>query len=136
MYQRRKNLVVYALSIRSHEMHVSAINMYMTYLKDKITKVENLYQHYLQIKENLQKGILQHKFKNYDLKEDGILLYRGNVYVPNSMEMENILLREMHNVPYAGHPGYHKSITTVRIQYFWTRMKKEVTNYIARCLEC
>jgi hypothetical protein len=56
--------------------------------------------------------------------------------VPNSMELKNIVLREMHNVPYVGHPGYHKSITFVRSQYLWPRMKKEVANYIAQCLEC
>jgi hypothetical protein len=62
---------------------------------------------------------------------DGILLYKGKVYVPNSMEMKNIVMRETHNVPYVGQPGYQKSITTVRIQYFCSGMKKEVANYIA-----
>jgi hypothetical protein len=90
----------------------------------------------LQIKENLQQGNLQQKFKNYELKEDGILLYRGKVYLKNSMELKNIVLREMHNVPYVGYLGYQKSITAVRSQYFWLGMKKEVANYIARCLEC
>jgi hypothetical protein len=45
--------VVDALSKRAHEMHISAINMNITYLKDKIIKEENSQQHYLQIKENL-----------------------------------------------------------------------------------
>jgi hypothetical protein len=60
----------------------------------------------------------------------------AKVYVPNSREMKNIVMREMHNVPYVGHPGYQKSIAVVRSQYFWPGMKKEVANYIARCLEC
>jgi hypothetical protein len=42
----------------------------------------------------------------------------------------------MHNVPYVGHPGYQKTIAAVRSQYFWSRMKKQVANYIATCLEC
>jgi hypothetical protein len=45
-------------------------------------------------------------------------------------------MREMHNVPYVGHPGYQKSIATIRSQYVWPEMKKEVDNYIATCLEC
>jgi hypothetical protein len=48
-------------------------------------------------------------------------MYRGKVYVPKSREMKNIVLREMHNVPYVGHPGYQKSIAVVRSQYFWPR---------------
>jgi hypothetical protein len=39
-------------------------------------------------------------------------------------------------VPYIGHTGYQKSITTVRDQYFWIGMKKDVTDYLARCIEC
>jgi hypothetical protein len=52
----------------------------------------------------LQQGNLQHKFKDFELKEDGILMYRGKLYVSNSIEMKNTLLREMHIVPYVGHP--------------------------------
>jgi hypothetical protein len=47
----------------------------MTDLKYKILEEANSDQHYLQIKENLQQGNLQQEFKNYELKEDGILLY-------------------------------------------------------------
>jgi hypothetical protein len=41
-------------------------------------------------------------------------MYKGEVYVPNSSELKNLVLKEMHNVPYAGHPGYQKIIATVR----------------------
>jgi hypothetical protein len=39
-------------------------------------------------------------------------------------------------VPYVGHLGYHKTITVVRGQYFWTGMKKYVIDYLARWMEC
>jgi len=48
------------------------------------------------------------------LGEDGILLFWNIVYVPNSQELRNLVLKEMHNVPYAGHLGYQKTITVVR----------------------
>jgi hypothetical protein len=37
-------------------------------------------------------------------------MYRGKVYVPKSQEMKNIVLREMHNVPYVGHPDIIKQL--------------------------
>jgi hypothetical protein len=43
---------------------------------------------------------------------------------------------EMHNVPYVGHLDYQKTIAVIKSQYFWPCMKKEVVDYIARCLEC
>ena len=45
-------------------------------------------------------------------------------------------MREMHNVPYAGHPSYHKTIAAVKSQYYFPSMKKEVVDFISKCLEC
>jgi hypothetical protein len=42
----------------------------------------------------------------------------------------------MHNVPYAGDLGYQKTIVAVKSQYYWLGMKKEVADFIAKCLEC
>jgi hypothetical protein len=42
------------------------------------------------------------------LKEDGMLMYKGKIYVSNSGELKNKVLREMHNVPYIGHPWMSK----------------------------
>jgi hypothetical protein len=46
-----------------------------------------------------------------------------------------MILHEMHNVPYAGHPGYQKTMATVKSRYFWPGIKKEIVVYIARCME-
>jgi hypothetical protein len=46
-----------------------------------------------------------------------------------------MILHEMHNVPYAGHPGYQKTVAAVKSHYFWSGMKKEIFEYIARCME-
>jgi hypothetical protein len=42
----------------------------------------------------------------------------------------------MHNVPYVGHPCYHKTLAVVKIHYHWPGMKKEVVDFIAKCMEC
>jgi hypothetical protein len=93
-------------------------------------------QHYAQVTKGLQQENIPLKFKDYRLEEDGILLFRDKFYVPNTQELRNIVLKEMHNVPYVGHPGYQKTIAVVRSQYFWPGMKKDVVDYIARCMEC
>jgi hypothetical protein len=113
--------VVDALSKRAHEVHIAAINIYKTDLKDKIVATTNLDQHYLKIKEILQQGNFQQKFDSYKLKGDGILMYKGKVYVSNSSELKNEMLKEMHNVPCVGNPGYHNTIAVMRSQYFLSR---------------
>ena len=42
----------------------------------------------------------------------------------------------MHNFPYVGHLGYQKTIKFFKSQYYWPGMKKEVVDFITKCLEC
>ena len=43
---------------------------------------------------------------------------------------------ENHQAPYSGHPRYQKTIATARKQYFWPGMKKDMVEYISRCMKC
>jgi hypothetical protein len=85
-------------------MHATTINMYISNLKDRILENANSDQHYLQAKETLQQDNFQHKFKYYDLKEGGVLMHKGKLYVAKYQELKNIVLRDMHNVPYSRNP--------------------------------
>jgi hypothetical protein len=58
-------------------------------------------------------------------------MIKNRIYVPNSRELRNLVQKEMHDVPYVRHPGYQKTITEVRSQFFWPGMKKDVVDYIA-----
>jgi hypothetical protein len=42
---------------------------------------------------------------------------KGKIYVSHSAEIKNIVLREMNNVLYVGHPIYHKTIVVIISQY-------------------
>jgi hypothetical protein len=75
------------------------------------------------------------KVENYKLETDGTLLYKNKIYVPNVQDLKLMILNEMHNVPYAGHPGYQKTVAAVKGHYFWPGMKKEIVEYIARYME-
>ena len=43
---------------------------------------------------------------------------------------------EIHKIPYYAHPGYHKTIVTARKQYFWPGMKRDIAEYICKCMKC
>jgi hypothetical protein len=105
-------------------------------LRDIILEVSKSDLRYLEISVTLQQGMLQPKFEGYEPREDGILMYRCRVYVLNDQELKNLILSEMHKVPYVGHPGYQNTIVTIKKQYFWPGMKKKVVDFIAICLEC
>jgi hypothetical protein len=62
-------------------------------------------------------------------------MYRHRVDVPNVQKLKYLLFLELHKFSYARHPGYQKTITIVKNKYYWLGMEKEVSNFIARCLE-
>jgi hypothetical protein len=47
--------------------------------------------------------------------------------------LKSTILDEVHKKPYSGHPGYRKTITTLRKLFFWPSMKGETAEYLARC---
>jgi hypothetical protein len=117
-------------------VHATTISMYQSDLKPIILEAAKPDLQYKELVAKLQRGNLQQKIEEYKLDNDEILMYRGRIYVPNSQELKSLVLREMHNVPYAGKPGYQKTIAAVKSQYYWPGMKKEVVDFIAKCLEC
>jgi len=70
------------------------------------------------------------------MEEDGIIMHKNRVFVPNYYELIKLTLKEMHSFLYVGHPRYQKTIATVRSQYFWSGMKMYVVDYTSRCMEC
>jgi len=107
-----------------HELHVTTINMYQTDLKGIISEAAKENLQYMKLVTKLQQGKMQQKVEDYKLGNDEILLYKNKIYVPNSHELRSTILKEMHNAPYAGHPGYQKTIAAVKSQYYWPCMKK------------
>ena len=89
-----------------HLMHATTVSMHQSELKRRILNVVVTNHHYLQVKESLQQGDVQQKVKQYDMKEDGLLMHKNRIYVPSSGELRNFVLKEMHDVPYVGHLGY------------------------------
>lgn len=72
----------------------------------------------------------------YEVNVEELLIYRSRLYVPNQKHLKNLVLDEFHMIPYAGHPRYHKMISSLRKEFSWLAMTKEVAEYLAICLEC
>jgi hypothetical protein len=132
----KENKVVDALNRRVHELHATTISMYQTDIKRKIMEAANADLQYRELVAKLQQGKMPQKVDNYNLGIDGILLHKNIIFVPNVQDLKRMILHEMHNVPYAGHPGYQKTVATIKSHYFWPGMKREIVEYIARCMEC
>jgi hypothetical protein len=124
------------LEKKVHKSHATTISMYRTEIKDIILEASNVDLQYRGQVAKLQQHERPQTQGSYTLGTYGLLLYKNRVYVPNVGELKLVILKEMHNVAYAGHLGYHKTMATVKNHYFWQGRKKEIVEYIARCMEC
>jgi len=46
------------------------------------------------------------------------------------------MLDEFHKSPYAAHPGYQNLFSAIKKDYYWPSMRKDIVEYLAKCLEC
>jgi hypothetical protein len=132
----KENKMVDALSRRVHELHAIAISMYRTDIKGIISEAANTYLQYRDLVLKLQQGEMPQKVENYKLETDKTLMYKNKICIPNVQDLKIMILHEMHNVPYVGHPGYQKTVATFKSHYFWLGMKRDMAEYITRCMEC
>ena len=83
---------------------------------------------YEKVKDKLQQQSLKKRYEGYKLEEDGLLTFKGRIYIPHVADLRRVLMDEIHQAPYSGHPGYQKTIATARKQYFWPGMKRTWLN--------
>ena len=117
-------------------MHVESLSIFQLKLRQLIVNHVAEDELYAQVKDKLQQKILEKKYDGYKLEEDGLLTDKNIIYISNVTYLRRVVMDEINQAPYSGHPGYHKTISTARKQYFWPGMKKDMAKYISRCMKC
>lgn len=103
---------------------------FMVLLKEAQSRDETCRHHSTQAKRS-QKGT-----PIWTLSEDGVLLHRSRIVVPNDQAMRQEVLRLHHDDPLAGHFGVNKTADLIRRTYFWEHMDDDVRDYIKECDVC
>eukprot|EP00253_Pinus_taeda_P020750 PITA_20750 len=132
----KENRVADALSRKMHCLYEIATSKGWSTFHEEIKQVAEQDPEYQQKKRQVQEVTSHLRQQGYELKTPGILYYKKRIYIPNQAEVKKRILDEYHKSPYAGYPGYQKFITALRKECYWPGMKKEVIDYLARCIEC
>lgn len=69
-------------------------------------------------------------------QEQGLVLFRGKVYVPKDMELRRQIVELHHDSQVAGHPGRWKTLELVSRNYWWPGMSRYVAAYTKGCDRC
>ena len=76
------------------------------------------------------------KTEGFELDSEGVLRYQNRLYVPKVQELRRLILEEAHHSAYTIHPGINKMYRDLKQLYWWDGMKKDVTDFVSKCLVC
>jgi hypothetical protein len=83
------------------------------------------------IKENLHQEVDKYKCFRQDRK--GILWFEDRLVVPKNRYLKKRILDEAHLSKFSMHPGSTKMYHDLKPLYWWTRMKREIAQYVSKC---
>ncbi|KAL0549591.1 hypothetical protein IC582_014077 [Cucumis melo] len=72
----------------------------------------------------------------FSLSSDGGLLFERRLCVPSDSAVRTELLSEAHSSPFSMHPGSTKMYQDLKRVYWWRNMKREVAEFVSKCLVC
>ena len=101
-------------------------------LESKIIELQNLDVGVFHIKRRMK----EQETKHFRLDERGVLWFEDRLVVPKDREQRNQILDEAHSSKLSIHPSSSKMYQDLKTYFWWTKMKKEITAYVARCDTC
>jgi len=86
--------------------------------------------------EKFRCNVAQGKSPGFIIHKFGTLRFQNRLCVPNNEELKRTILEEAHNTQYSVHPGGTKMYRDLRQFYWWDNMKREIAEYVDKCLIC
>jgi hypothetical protein len=101
----------------------------------KSQELDNVVKEFIQIikvngPQSLKKGMQEWNY------EDGLILYRGKVYVLKDNNLQQQIVKSYHDPVIMGHPGWYKKTELVQHNYWWPGMTVFIKDYVEGCTIC
>ena len=142
----KANVVVDALSRKSMQT-LRALNAHLSLSDDGTVVVElivrsEMLNRVLEAQTNdekisaIVKQIGDDKETEFTVNEDGVLYYKDRVCVPDDNDLRKAILEEAHSGYIAIHPDSTKMYQDLKMSFWWSRMKRDVSEFVTKCLVC
>ena len=76
------------------------------------------------------------KETEFTVNENGGLYYKDRVCVPDDDELRKAMLEEAHSGSFAIHPGSTKMYQDLKMSFWWSGMKRDVSAFVTKCMVC
>ena len=80
--------------------------------------------------------VLRGEAKEAKIDEEGVLRIKGRACVPRVDDLINTILTEAHSSRYSIHPSATKMYRDLKQHFWWSRMKRDIVDFIAKCPNC
>nr|GEX52355.1 putative reverse transcriptase domain-containing protein [Tanacetum cinerariifolium] len=67
-------------------------------------------------------------------QDDRGIYFIDRIWIPSVGDVRKLIMDEAHNSKCAVHPGAYKMYYDLRDLYWWPRMKKDIAEYVSKCL--
>jgi hypothetical protein len=86
--------------------------------------------------QEIKRNIKKEKSSSFSEYDEGVLWYKGRIWVPNVKELKDKILHEAHESAYSIHRRGNKMYHDLRATYWWYGMKRDVAEYVSLCNTC
>ena len=101
---------------------------------EAVTGMEGLLQQIRQVGEDADWKLVKDRHRRDCGMEQGLLKYRGKVYVPK--QLRTSVIRAHHDSTDAGHPGQDRTLELITHNYWWPAVQQDVHQYVRTCGAC
>ena len=74
--------------------------------------------------------------ENFCITQNEVLTMRGMACVPDVDNLRKLIMEEAHCFTYAMHLGSIKMYCTIKENYWWLHMKRDIADFVEKCLVC
>src|SRR6266542_4192133 len=103
-----------------------------TTLRDQIIEAQRKDEGMTYIRADLAKN----KDSCFRVDEEGVIWFKHRLVVPKDLELRRKILDEAYTSMLTMHPSSSKMYQDLRQKFWWTRMKREIAQYVAECDVC
>jgi hypothetical protein len=133
-FERSEKMLMRKIRIKEEEVKILGNQEWQEKIKKEDQYNEDVVKTIDTIKtsgsESLAKGL-----KEWNI-QDGIILYRGKVYIPKDQELRREIVKEHHDSRLGGHSERYKTTELIQQNYWWPGMTTFIKNYVDRCAIC
>ncbi|GKC64576.1 putative reverse transcriptase domain-containing protein [Tanacetum coccineum] len=101
-------------------------------LKTKILEAQSEASKDLKAPTEWLRGLERH----FEQRDDGEIYFFDRIWIPSVGGVRKLIMDEAHTSRYSVHPGADKMYYDLRDLYWWPGMKRDIAEYVSRCLTC